>query len=266
MKHLLVLSAAVGALAASPSAFASPAQAAADTVIAKTTGGVLVANARGTVTFVHAHARVGSRVVKLGSRVWVVGLARTAHVRGVVVASRGNMLVLTAAHRLFTLGLGARRLASDSPGSGPQAGEVVGAVVSIDANGNITATSTEDDGPAATSQVQATITAVTATTVTLDVNGSSVTLQLPAGTPIPATSVGTQVTLTLTFAGGSTTATEDDQGEDQPSTQGSGEDGGQSGSGTSGTAGSSQDDGGTSGDNGGTSSGSGATGSGGGDD
>ncbi|MDE3024150.1 MAG: hypothetical protein KGI93_01130, partial [Acidobacteriota bacterium] len=109
MKQLIVVAAAAGALAASPSAFASPARAAADTVIAKTTGGVLVANARGSVSLVHAHARVGDRIVKLGSRVWVVGLAHTARIRGIAVATRGNMLVLTAADRLFTVGLGVRR-------------------------------------------------------------------------------------------------------------------------------------------------------------
>lgn len=234
MKLLLVLSAAVAALAVASSAFASPTRSAADVVIAKTAGGVLVANAEGGVTFVHSNARVGTRVVKIGARLWIVGHARSARFRGIVVATRGNMLVLSAAHRLFMVGLAGRKLADDSPG-GPRAGDVVGVVASIDANGDITATSTEDDGPAGTSQVQATIASVGTDTITLDVNGETLTLQLPAGATVPATSVGQQVTLTITFAGDQANATEDGQGEDQSgddsSSPGGSEDGGDGGGG-----------------------------------
>jgi hypothetical protein len=249
MKRLLVLTAVAAALATAPSALAATARSAPDTVIAKTKGGVLVANARGTVSLVHANARVGARVVRLGTRLWVVGLARTAHIRGIVVTSRPNMLVLSAAHRLFTVGLAGRRPAavSANPGSSPHAGDVVGVAVSIDAHGNITATSTEDDGPAGTSQqVQATVTAVGTDTITLDVNGESITLQIPPGITVPAIATGTQITLTLTFSGGDTTATEDDQGDDQSS--GDGEDDGVASS-TGSTTGS--HDGGDDGDSGG---------------
>src|SRR5579864_4659509 len=266
MKRFVVLSAVAGALAVAPSALAAPARSAPDTVIAKTKGGVLVANARGTVSFVHANARVGSRIVSLGPHVWVTGLARTARVRGVVVRSRPNMLVLTAAHRLFTVGLAGRlpAVVSTSPGStAVQPGDVVGVVVSIDAQGNITATSTADNGQTGTTQVQATVTAVGTDTITLDVNGEPVTLQVPAGITVPSIAPGTQITLTLTFSGGSTTASEDDQGDDGQGTA--------SATGTgqgSGDQSSSEDDGGSSsqaGDDGGDSGSGSGSGSGGGD-
>jgi hypothetical protein len=229
MKRFLFLSAAVGALALAPSALAAPARSAPDTVIAKTKGGVLVANARGAVSLVHARARVGARVVKIGSRLSMVGFAHIAHIRGTVVTSRSNMLVLTAAHRLFAVGLSGRRPSAvpTSPGSTPHPGDAVGVVVSIDAQGNITATSTEDDGPAGTQQVQATVTAVGPGTITLEVNGEPITLQVPAGVTVPSIATGTQVTLTLTFNGNEAQATEDDQGDDD---QSSGEDDGGSSS------------------------------------
>jgi uncharacterized membrane protein YgcG len=242
MKKFLLLFAAVGVLSGAPSALAAPARSAPDTVIAKTRGGVLVANAHGAVSLVRANAPVGARVVKIGSRLWMVGLAHTAHVRGVVVKSRPNMLVLTAAHRLFTVGLAGRHPAavSTNPGSTPQPGDVVGVVVSIDAQGNITATSTEDDGPAGTQQVQATVTAVGPDTITLDVSGDQVTLQVPAGVTVPPIATGTQVTLTVTFSGGDASATEDDQGEDGQGSTTTG-----TGQGT-GDQSSSEDDGGSS--------------------
>jgi len=172
MKRLLVVPAAAAALAIAPSALAAPARSAPDTVIAKTKGGVLVANPRGTVSLVHANVPVGSRVMHVGTRMWVVGRTHTAHVRGIVVTSRANVLVLSAAHRLFTVGLAGRRPAAVSASPSPQAGDLVGIAVSIDAQGNVTATSTEDDGPAGTSQqVQATVTAVGTNTITLQVNG-----------------------------------------------------------------------------------------------
>ncbi len=218
MKRLLVVPAAAAALAIAPYASAASARSAPDTVIAKTKGGVLVANPRGVVSLVHANVPVGSRVMHVGTRMWVVGRTHTAHVRGIVVTSRANVLVLSAAHRLFTVGLAGRRPAavSASPGSTPQAGDVVGVAVSIDAQGNVTATSTEDDGPAGTSQqVQATVTAVGTNTITLQVNGQSFTLPIPPGTTIPTTlTTGSQVTLTITFSGGQANAAEDDQGDD----------------------------------------------------
>jgi hypothetical protein len=213
MKRFLFLSAAVGMLAVAPSALAGN-HSSTGTVIAFSHGGVLVANRAGAVTFFAGHARVGSRVVASGSGLRIIGLARTAHVRGIVAARRGQLLVLSAAHRLFPLRMSGRVPAAASSRKGPQPGDMITATVAINPQGSVVATSTEDDGEAVTTQVQATVTAVGANSVTLDVNGQTVVLPLPAGTTLPTTSVGTTVTLTLTFANGNATANEDDQGDD----------------------------------------------------
>lgn len=214
MKRFLLLSAAVGALAVAPNAFAST-HSSTKTVIALTRGGELVAGGKGLISFFPSHDRIGARVLMSGSSLRVVGLTHTARVRGVVAAHRGNLLVLSAAHRMFPLRM---------RGQAPQPGDVVGATVTIDDHGDLVATSTEDDGQVGAAQVQATITAVGTSTITIDVNGQSVVLPLPAGTTVPTTLVGTQVTLTLTFSGGATTANEDDQGDDDQGGQASGHD------------------------------------------
>ena len=229
MKRFLLLSATVGALAIAPNALAST-HSSAGTVIALTRGGVLVAGGQGVVSFVPGRARVGNRVLVTGSSLRIVGLAHTARVRGVVAARRGNLLVLSAAHRLFPMRMRGRVPAAvSSTPSGPQPGDVVGATVSIDDQGDVVATSTEDDGQVGTSQVQATVTAVGTNTITLNVNGQSIVLPLPAGTPASQSLVGTQVTLTLTFSNGTTVANEDDQGDDD---QGANDDQNDNGTGT----------------------------------
>jgi len=156
----------------------------------------------------------------------------------VVAARRGNVLVLSAAHRLFPVRMRGRAPAAVSDHSGPQPGEIVGATVSIDEHGNVVATSTDDEGQVGTAQVQATITAIGTGTITLSVNGQSIVLPLPAGTTVSPTLVGTQVTLTLTFANGTTVANEDEQGDDDDQgdngSQTSGHDHGDDGGDTSG--------------------------------
>jgi hypothetical protein len=224
MKRFLLVSAAVGALAISPNAIASTAHASTGTVVSLTRGGVLVAGGSGTVSFVAAHARVGARVIILGSSLRVVGVSHVARVHGIVAARRGQLLVLSAAHRLFPLHMRGRVPAAVPSGSGPRPGEVVTAAVAIDSQGNLVATSTEDDGQAQTVQIQATITAVGTNTITLDVNGQSIVLPIPDGTTVPPTAVGTQVALTLTFSAGTTTANEDEQGDDDQGDQSSDDD------------------------------------------
>src|SRR6266404_645388 len=103
MKRFLLVSAAVGALAITPNAFASSAHTSTGTVVSLTRGGVLIAGGNGTVRFVAAPARVGARVLILGSSLRVVGVSHAARVRGIVAARRGQLLVLSAAHRLFSL-------------------------------------------------------------------------------------------------------------------------------------------------------------------
>jgi hypothetical protein len=215
MKRFLLLSAAVGALLVAPNALASTQHSSTGTVIALTRGGVLVAGGRGLVGFAPGHARVGDRVVMRGSSLRIVGFARAARLSGVVAARRGNVLVLSAAHRLFPVRMRGRAPAAVSDRSGPQPGEVVGATVSIDEHGDVVATSTDDEGHVGAAHVQATITAIGTNTITLSVNGESIVLPLPAGTTLSPALVGTQVTLTLTFANGTTVANEDEQGENE---------------------------------------------------
>jgi len=238
VKRFLLLCATVGALLVAPNALASTQHSSTGTVIALTRGGVLVAGAKGFVSFAPGHARVGSRVVLSGSSLRIVGFANAARLRGVVAARRGNVLVLSAAHRLFPVRMRGRAPAAVSDRSGPQPGEIVGATVSIDEHGNVVATSTDDEGQVGTAQVQATITAIGTGTITLSVNGQSIVLPLPAGTTVSSALVGTQVTLTLTFANGTTVANEDEQGDDDDQgdngSQTSGHDHGDDGGDTSG--------------------------------
>jgi hypothetical protein len=237
VKRFLLLCATVGALVIAPNALASTQHSSTGTVIALTRGGVLVAGAKGFVSFAPGHARVGSRVVLSGSSLRIVGFANAARLRGVVAARRGNVLVLSAAHRLFPVCMRGRAPAAVSDHSGPQPGEIVGATVSIDEHGNVVATSTDDEGQVGTAQVQATITAIGTGTITLSVNGQSIVLPLPAGTTVSPTLVGTQVTLTLAFANGTTVANEDEQGDDDQGDNGSqtsGHDHGDDGGDTSG--------------------------------
>jgi len=237
VKRFLLLCATVGALLVAPNALASTQHSSTGTVIALTRGGVLVAGAKGFVSFAPGHARVGSRVVLSGSSLRIVGFANAARLRGVVAARRGNVLVLSAAHRLFPVRMRGRAPAAVSDRSGPQPGEIVGATVSIDEHGNVVATSTDDEGQVGTAQVQATITAIGTGTITLSVNGQSIVLPLPAGTTVSSALVGTQVTLTLTFSNGTTVANEDEQGDDDQgdsSNQASGHDDGDDGGDNSG--------------------------------
>jgi hypothetical protein len=213
MKRFLLLCGAVGALTVAPNALASTQHSSTGTVIALSRGGVLVAGGNGVVSFAAAHARVGSRVVLSGSSLRIVGVANAARLRGVVAARRGNVLVLSAAHRLFRVRMRGRTPASVADRSGPQPGEVVGATVSIDQDGSLVATSTDDEGEVGSAQVQATITAIGPSGITVSVNGQSIVLPLPAGTTASPTLVGTQVTLTLTFANGTTVANENEQGD-----------------------------------------------------
>ena len=213
MKRFLLLCVTAGALAVAPNALASAQHSSTGTVIALTRGGVLVAGGKGVVSFAAGHARVGSRVVLSGAGLRIVGFANAARLRGVVAARRGDVLVLSAAHRLFPVRMRGRAPTSVADHSGPQPGEVVGATVSIDQDGNVVATSTDDEGEVGTAQVQATITAIGTAGITVTVNGQSIVLPLPAGTTVSPTLVGAQVTLTLTFANGTTVANEDEQGD-----------------------------------------------------
>lgn len=218
MKRLLLIAAVLGLATAGPAAAGSFK----GVVVAKTHGGVLVARSTGAVSAVHAHARVGSRVSVSGSHLRVLGRAHSARVHGVVVSRTRGTMVLSAAHRLFAVRTG-RHLADVAPPgttttstttTPPAPGAVVTSTVAITPQGDLDEQETEDVGQAGSAQVQALVTAVGPGTVTVTVNGQSLVIPLPAGLTLPATVVGTQVTLTLSFANGQTTANDDDQGDD----------------------------------------------------
>ena len=95
---------------------ASPAAAAVykGVVVGKTAGSLAVASASGVVQTVHARssARVGSVVSVSGSRVVVVGFAKRATVRGVVVRRLGSTQFLAAGGSMLAVRARGRAVAA----------------------------------------------------------------------------------------------------------------------------------------------------------
>jgi hypothetical protein len=85
---------------------------------------------------------------------------------------------------------------------GPARGTVVKDTATVAANGTLTQQSSTPIGQAGNVSVQATVTSVENGTVTITVNGQPLTLPLPAGLTLPATIVGSQVTLSVNLGGG----------------------------------------------------------------
>jgi hypothetical protein len=191
---------------------------------------LLVASPAGTLRAVHAQASIGSRLVLRGSAATVVGRARHATIRGIVVRQLGTTLILSSNHNLIAIPnrVGRRLAAATTTPAPPAPGTVVTTDVSI-ANGTL-----EEDDEHAVGQVgsssiavTATIKAVAAGSVTLDVQGQSVTVPLPGGLTLPATLVGQTVTINLSLSGGNDQSG-NDQGDDD---QGGDNSGGQGGDG-----------------------------------
>jgi hypothetical protein len=179
-------------------------------VVAKQHGALLVASPSGVVRAVPGRAAVGSRVAVTAGGATVVGRARAAVVRGIVVRRVGTMLFLSSNRHLLAIH-NARRLADTSPSpTVPQPGAVVSAQVSV-ANGELEEQDEQEVGQVNSSsiQVQATISAVGVGTVTLNVQGQTLTVELPAGLTLPASLVGQTVTVSLSLDQG-----DDDQGDD----------------------------------------------------
>jgi hypothetical protein len=174
-------------------------------VVGKQHGVLLVAGAKGAVRAVHGNARVGSRVVLRGSHVVSVGFTHRATVRGVVVARAHGMTFLSAARHILAIHNG-RRLASAS-GGGVQPGDVALAQVKIDDQGDLEDENMEDVGQANTVTVVATVTGVGTNTITVTVNGQTLTIPVSSTTGI---TVGSQVTLTVSFPNGQPAATAKD--------------------------------------------------------
>jgi hypothetical protein len=177
-------------------------------VVAKQHGTLLVTSQSGVVRAVSGHATVGSRVVVAGHTATVVGRARTALVRGIVVRRIGTTMFLSSNRHLLAIH-NARRLADTTPSTTtPQPGAVVDAQVSV-ANGDLEEQDEQEVGQANSSSipVQATISAVGAGTVTLNVQGQTLTVKLPGGLTLPASLVGQTVTISMSL--------DDNQGDDE---------------------------------------------------
>ena len=186
-------------------------------VVAHQRGALLVASPAGVVRAVSGSASVGARVVLSGGRATVVGRARTAHVRGIVVRRIGTTVFLSSNRHLLAVHTG-RRLASASgttttpapaippatlqPGQTLNPGDVVSSTVTIK-NGELDEDSSQNLGSsgASTLQVQATVSAVGPGTVTLTVGTQTLTVPLPGGLTLPASMVGQTVTLSLSLNG-----------------------------------------------------------------
>ena len=170
-------------------------------VVAKQRGTVLVASPAGLVRSATGSAAVGSRVVLSGSHATVVGRARTARIRGIVVRRVGSTVFLSSNRHLVAVHT-ARRLASASvtpPATGAlQTGTIVSSQVTIQ-NGELDEDSTETVGQASDIPVQAVVSAIGAGTVTLTVGTQTLTVPLPAGLTLPASVVGQTVTLSFSL-------------------------------------------------------------------
>ena len=212
MKRILLIAVAAALCTAGP-AVAAPFH---GVVVAKQHGVVLVASSQGTVLSVAGSARVGTRVVVNGSKIRAVGRATRASIRGIVVRRSGSVTFLSAAHRILVVRSG-RRLASTAD-TAPQAGAIVNTQVAIGSQGQLTQQSTQQVGQTGQVSIQATVAAVAAGSVTLTVNGQQLVIPLPVGLTLPATLVGTQVTLNVSFANGQPTATGGGDDNDDQST------------------------------------------------
>ena len=237
MKRFLPILAVVVAAAAWPAV--SGAATFKGVVVARQHGMLLVAAPSGGVSAVAGRASVGSRVSISGRTVRIVGHTNRAVVRGVVVSRTATTVFLSAAQHLLAVRTGRH---TASVGSTPiplvpQPGQAISTTLHISNGGQLDDEGETDLGTAPAASVQATVAAVAAGSVTLTVNGQTLTVPLPAGLTLPATIVGTTVTLQLSFPGGQLQVSGgpggqgDDQGDDDGGGNGGGGDGGGNGGG-----------------------------------
>jgi hypothetical protein len=210
MKRYLLGAVAAALLAASPATGASSKNVAGykGVVVARTASSLAVAGANGVVRTAHVRSsvRVGTVVSVSGARVAVLGVAHRAVIRGVAVRRLGSTQFLAAGGSMVAVK--SRRGLAAVGGNGPSPGTEVQDTVAVNAaTGTLTTQSTTTLGTTSSVSVQATITSVNVGSVTISVNGQSLTLPLPAGLTLPATVVGSTVSLTLNLSGGSPTAT-----------------------------------------------------------
>jgi hypothetical protein len=196
-------------------------------VVAKQRGTLLVASPAGLVRSATGSAAVGSRVVLSGSHATVVGRARTARIRGIVVRRVGATMFVASNKHLIAIH-SARRLASVSTNptpitttiGSPTVGAPVVSQVTINGNGELDEDSSETVGQSTTGdiQIQAVVAAVGTGTVTLTVGTQTLTVPLPAGATPPT--VGQTVTLSLSL--GQNGQSGDDESDDDNNNDDSG--------------------------------------------
>jgi hypothetical protein len=205
---------------------------------------VLVVSTNGLVRTVHTTkaAKAGSIVSVTAasrvdgtfnaSRVAIVGHARKAHIRGVVLSRSHGMTFLSGGRSVIAVRSSGRALASVGTGS-PPPGAVANVGVTIGTTGTLTQTSISTAGQSNDIVIQATVdsitpaTATTAGNIVLKVGTQTFNVPLAAGTTLPATIVqGATVTLTVSFgANGPSAGSGDDEGDDDDSNDDNNDDG-----------------------------------------
>jgi hypothetical protein len=190
-------------------------------VVAHQRGSLLVALPGGLVRAVPGHATVGSRIVATSRGVSVIGRARTAVVRGIVIRRIGTTLILSSNRHLLAVHHARVLAGAATTQTAPAPGAVVSTTVGI-ANGELNEEDEDEIGEvnANAIQMQAVVAAVGTGTVTLTVQGQMLVVPLPAGLTFPASIVGQTVTISLSLAN------EDDQGDDDSGGGDRGHDGG----------------------------------------
>jgi hypothetical protein len=220
MKKLLVLTALTAVAAAVPISGGAATSASSGVVVARSGHLIAVALPSGAVRTVESSspARVGARVHLRGASVRVVGRARTAHIRGVVVRRTSGRLLLAAGRSLVTVrSSAARRLSGLSGGGRPAPGTVVDTTTAVTPSGQLALTSMTSGGTVGSIQVQATVKSVGPGVIVLTVNGQPLEFKLPNGLTLPSSLVGQTVTLTVNLAPGGAVATpgEENQVDDE---------------------------------------------------
>lgn len=216
MRKLVLPLLAAAALAAPALASAAPATGVVLKVDRKA-GRIAVADAAGKVSLVHLRAGVAVKVgrrVRLdlrglrngtfaASRVRVLGVARTAHVRGYVVAvharrsftlaAQGAVLTLHRGSTPAARGHALRTIQARTDG-GPAVGSQVDATVTAGADGRLDATQVTEVAPSASvGAIGGTLTALGATSLTVHNDGATVTLAIAPGFDTSAFALGDQV-------------------------------------------------------------------------
>ena len=184
MRKYLLAAAAAALFAASPAAAAGFN----GVVVARSGGAIAVATPAGVVRTIHGSARVGAVVRVSDAHVAVLGTARRATLRGVVVRRVGSTQFLAAGGTMLAVHARSRAVAAVGDG-GPAPGTVVQDTVSVSSNGTLTQQSSQTVGQAGNVSVQATVTSVGALSIALVADASRWRLAPEALTNIPGTAV-----------------------------------------------------------------------------